>query len=190
MENTAFINELLSKRKSIIDSIGSLKAQLDAIELLLNTSGFDLKNDDRGKDNGVNLFDSQNLIPQEDLVFNAPKIQQEQNVFPINGRKDKQVIWLFENVFKKGIKLQELQDKYNELKGLDSKGKEIRVDNTARRLKKQEKLAVVKYNGSNKNAFWGLPSWIEGNDFDNEHRPNENKLPLDIEFSEVVIGDK
>jgi hypothetical protein len=167
MENTVLTDALLKEREALIERI-------KAIDVILSPYGYDFENKlDNAKKSAKKALD----------IIGEPKN------FPINGRKDKQVLWLFNNHFDKGIKLNELQSKYNELKGLDDKGEEIRVDNTARRLKRESKLAVVKYNKSNKNAFWGLPEWIENDDFNDEYRPDKNKLPIDIESTDVSMGN-
>jgi len=101
--------------------------------------------------------------------------------FPLLARKDKQLLWLFENYLGCGTKLQDVQYHMNMLSG-----KLIRIDNVARRLKREGKLVVVKYNGANNLSFWGLPEWVLINDFKNEYKPKENYLPLEIYKKEVV----
>ena len=106
--------------------------------------------------------------------------------FPLFGRKDKQVLWLFENWFAKGVKLIDVQNRYNELCGFDESGKEIRIDNVVRNLKRDGKLVVVKYNSSNKLSFWGHPSWVGEVDFLENRKPSEEFLPISTYTSEVV----
>ena len=69
--------------------------------------------------------------------------------FPKEARTDKQILWIFENKLANALKLSDLQDVYNDLRGLDENGKEIKITNIARRLKNNNKLAVVKYNKQN-----------------------------------------
>jgi len=169
MENTLLIEALIKEKRD-------LNERIKAINLLLSSYGYNVDSD-KLKEKALELATDLKL---KQTLFDR---------FPTNGRKDKQILWLFNNFFNRGIKLQDLQNKYNEIRGVDNKGKEIRIDNIARRLKRDKKLVVVKYNGLNKNSFWGLPEWIDGDNFDPEHIPDESKLPIDIEFSEVVTGD-
>ena len=55
--------------------------------------------------------------------------------FPALSRKDQQLIWLFENYLTRGIKLREVQKKLDSISG-----KPIKIENVARRLKKEGKL--------------------------------------------------
>jgi|SRR6218665_1625049 len=105
-------------------------------------------------------------------------------VFPSKSSKEKQIIWLFENKISHAIKLKSVQDLYNEHVGNDK----TNIDNLVRRLKKESKLSFVKYNGKNILSFWGLPSWIEGNDFKVDYKPDPESLP-EIISSEVIIGE-
>lgn len=102
-------------------------------------------------------------------------------VFPSKATIEKQLIWLFENQLTNGLKLKEVQQIYNELVGSDSKN----IENTARRLKREGKLILVKYNRKHLHSYWGLPSWVEGNGFKNKHKPDMELLP-EITSSEVV----
>lgn len=93
--------------------------------------------------------------------------------FPTKARTDKQLLWIFENSLSKGLKLKELQEKYNSLLGNDS----VNIDNVARRLKREGKLVIVKYNDKNLLSYWGLPSWIDGDNFKEVHLPDAEALP-------------
>lgn len=155
----ALIEELLKERKS-------LQNRIEAIDLLLDSYGY-------GKNK---------QIP---MPFSESKNTYKENEFPLKARKDKQVMWIFENVLKNAVKLDDIQNKFDELNNSDK----VVIKNIARRLKKEGQLAIVKYNGLNKASFWGLPSWIDNNDFKKEYRPNENLLPFTIEKTEVVIGE-
>jgi hypothetical protein len=104
----------------------------------------------------------------------------ETNYFPISGRKEKQILWIFNNSVSRGLKIREIQDVYNEIVG----NSQTSIENIVRRLKSEQKLVLVKYNGKNLLSYWGLPEWIEGNDFKDEHKPNLEDLP-DITESEV-----
>lgn len=154
---------------SLIDELlkekESLKNRIAAIELLLDSYGYN---------NVTNHGTGQiNFKPHE-----------EKNSFPKKARRDKQVLWIFKNSLNSAAKLNTIQKKYEELSGTENK-----ISNIARRLKKDGKLVVVKYNKQNRSSFWGLPEWIDGKDFIDEYRPNENMLPLDIEDTEVVTGE-
>ncbi|MCD9580847.1 hypothetical protein [Tenacibaculum maritimum] len=106
------------------------------------------------------------------------------NTFPISERNPQKVLWLFQNVFKTGLRSFQIQEAFNQFNGLSSNGKEIKLEGTLRGLKKSSKLVIVKYNQSNKLSFWGLSEWIEGNDFKDEYKPIKF-LPNKIENIEV-----
>lgn len=107
------------------------------------------------------------------------------SVFPTKATKEKQILWLFENKITKALKLKSVQDLYNAQIGNDS----TKIDNTVRRLRTESKLLFVKYNDKNILSYWGLPNWVDGNDFKDEYRPDAESLP-EITSSEVNIGEK
>lgn len=107
------------------------------------------------------------------------------NTFPISEKRPEKVLWLFQNVFKTGVRSFQIQEAFNQFNGLSSTGNEIKLEGTLRGLKKSGKLVIVKYNQSNKLSFWGLSEWIEDNDFKNEYKPLEY-LPDEIENIEVI----
>lgn len=116
------------------------------------------------------------------VVGNNSTPSYSKGVFPSKGRPEKQLIWLFENQLSQGLKLKEAQQKFNEQLGSDA----VNIDNTARRLKKEGKLVIVKYNGKHIYSFWGLPSWIGSDeDFKDQYKPDMELLP-EITSSEVV----
>lgn len=122
------------------------------------------------------------LLNAYDTSMKTSPVQSEENSFPRSGRTDKQIIWLFENYFKRAVRMAEINTAYNKYNGtVDDK-----VDNVARRLKKEDTLAMVKYNGMNKLTFYGLPTWLEKDNFKEEYRPDENELPVGEITSEVV----
>ncbi len=102
-------------------------------------------------------------------------------VFPTKARPDKQVLWLFENALSKGLKLKDVQVAYDERIGNDSKS----IENTSRKLKREGKLIIVKYNNKHIYSYWGLPSWVNENDFKEAYKPDMDLLP-EITASEVV----
>jgi hypothetical protein len=106
--------------------------------------------------------------------------------FPISGRVDKQLMWLFKHEITKGIKLGELQELYDKHKPTEPYKK---ISNVARRLKKESRLVIVQYNNMNKLSFWGLPEWIGAGDFKDEYKPDENLLPLSIETKSIITGE-
>jgi len=116
---------------------------------------------------------------------NTEATTQTSNVFPSKGTREKQVLWIFENKISRACKLKELQTVYNELRGKD----DINIDNTARKLKKDSKLIFVQYNSKKLLSFWGLPTWLEGDDFKEEHKPEADGLP-DLVTSIVMIGEE
>lgn len=105
--------------------------------------------------------------------------------FPISGRKNQKVLWLFENVFTKGQRFTSIQDTFNKYNGLDANGKQIGLEGTVRGLKTSGKLVIVKYNQSNKLSFWGLTDWIDANGYKDKYKPKEF-LPHNIESIEVI----
>ena len=105
--------------------------------------------------------------------------------FPISGRKNQKVLWLFENVFKTGQRFTSIQDTFNKYNGLDANGKQIGLEGTVRGLKTSGKLTIVKYNQSNKLSFWGLTDWVNDDDFKDEYIPKDI-LPSNIETIEVI----
>lgn len=150
-----FLQTLLSERDR-------LQETLKAINILINTYG----------------TNERELVIKNDI--NASKISDE-SVFPVKARKDKQILWLFNNVIDKSLKISEVNEIYQKYSGNVDK-----VNNVARRLKESDKLKVVKYNKSNTLSFWGLPSWIEESDFKEQFRPNADSLPNDVEISEIT----
>ena len=174
MFEMALIDELLKEKDSLIKRI-------NAIDLLLEYYG--------AEESSSIKFNSDTALGKvsENSAILGKKMSDFMN-FPIHGRKDKQVLWIFEHKAKVGIKLSEIQEFYNDLRGLDGKGKEIRIDNVARRLKRQGKLVIVKYNNLNKASFWGLPEWVDKAGFKDELKPAEDKLPIDVHTIEVLSG--
>ncbi|AXG71625.1 hypothetical protein KORDIASMS9_03882 [Kordia sp. SMS9] len=153
------IDELLKERKS-------LQNRIEAIDLLLDSYGY-------GKDKQVSI------------VYEEPTVIEDENSFPLRANRSKQIMWIFNNTLKNAVKLDEVQKTFDKLNNTN----DIDIKNIARKLKKSSELAIVKYNGSNRESYWGLPTWIDENDFKQEYRPNENLLPMNIEKTEVVIGE-
>lgn len=136
----------------LIEKRKDLFKQVEAIDTVLNIYGY----------NESTNHTNQNV---EDLT-NA-------ELFPLKVSLDKQIFWIFENSGGRALKLTELQNIFNQYIGKTN----IKISNKARQLKKDGKLVLVKYDGKNILSFWGLPSWIEENDYKVEHRPSEDKLP-------------
>lgn len=153
-----FIEELLKEKKS-------LQERIKAINVLL-----------RAYDVSEEKIIS---IEQQTSLFN----DKESISFPTNARRDKQILWMFNNVFNNAVKISSIQDKYDELSKSNNN-----ISNIVRRLNKEGKLAIVKYNKQNRASFWGLSEWIDNNDFKENFKPDENLLPIDIETTEVVMG--
>ena len=148
--------------EDLIEKRNDLFKQVEAIDTVLKIYGYN------GKDSRSNL--------DLDSLSNS-------KIFPTKVTLDKQILWIFNNSINKALKLTEFQKIFNEHIGKDS----IRIDNKARQLKKDGKLVLVKYDGKNILSFWGLPSWIEGNDFKAEHKPGEDSLPY-VTTSEVFTS--
>ncbi len=160
-----FVDQLKKEKESLLNRVG-------AINLLLESYGVKVENP----------VDSGELFPGNQKNVSP---QRNAKVFPINGGRDKQVLWLFENYFDRGLKLSKVQEQYESLVK-EYGGRAEKVTNVARGLKDKGRLAVVKYNNNNTLSFWGLPSWVEENDFKNQFRPDENELPIEVKTSEVT----
>lgn len=89
-------------------------------------------------------------------------------IFPIKAGTNKQISWLFENVFSKAIKLKEVSDKLAEYKG-----DKVKIDNLVRRMRTEGKLVLVKYDNKQILSWWGKPDWIDGNDFAPEYKADD-----------------
>lgn len=152
-----FLQKLFEERKRLHDTI-------DAINLLIHTYGADVKD----------------TINQSDCISSKSTLGNDDKIFPVKAKKDKQILWLFDNVIENAVKISEVNEIYQKYSGNND-----RVNNVARRLKELGKLKVVKYNNSNTLSFWGLPSWIEENDFLEEFKPHVDSLPIEINNSEV-----
>ena len=164
-----FVDQLKKERALLIDRLALLNDRIKSIDELL-------------KSYGVNVIDGNILNGSNDR---HKSITENKKGFPISGRSDKQVLWIFNNRISKGSKLNLIQQHYDTLtKGSDLHGKKI--NNAARRLNKNKKLVMVKYNNVNMSSFWGLPEWIEENDFKKEYRPDDSQLPVEIVSSEVL----
>lgn len=94
------------------------------------------------------------------------------NIFPIRGSREKKIQWILSEYFKRSVRLPEIQKAYD-----DHNGTESSIDNFCRNLKKEGKLVFVKYNGRNKLCYWGLPEWIEGNNFAESRMTDDPELP-------------
>ena len=87
-----FVDQLKKEKESLLNRVG-------AINLLLESYGVKIENP----------IDSGELFPGIQKNVSIEKIAK---VFPINGGRDKQVLWLFENYFGRGLKLRKVQDQY------------------------------------------------------------------------------
>lgn len=152
-----FLQKLLEEKRKLQDTI-------EAINLLINTYGANLKD----------------AVIQTENIPSKYSVGMGDKIFPIKAKKDKQILWLFDNVIENALKISEVNEIYQKYSGNNDK-----VNNVARRLKELGKLKVVKYNNSNTLSFWGLPSWIEENDFKEIFKPDNDSLPIDVTNSEV-----
>jgi len=151
------IKDLIEKRKDLFK-------QVEAIDTVLKIYGY------KGSDY---LFEGN---PNDKVIEDV-----DSKIFPFKARMDKQILWLFENALDKGLKLKDANEAFQKHSG-DSTAN---IENTARRLKKEGKLIIVKYNGTHVYSYWGLPHWVEGNDFKQQHKPDPETLP-EIESSEII----
>ena len=95
---------------------------------------------------------------------------------------DTQIMSLFEKgTIKRAIRRSELQQlfesEYNTKKNVGA---------GLPKLKKSGKLIMVRYNGQKGNSFWGLPEWIENDQFRNEFKPERKYLPENITKFEII----
>lgn len=125
------------------------------------------------------------LGQESNPLYQAYEAISSKKGFPISGRKNQKVLWLFGNVFKTGRRFTSIQDTFNKYNGLDPDGKEIGLEGTVRGLKTSGKLVIVKYNKSNKLSFWGLTDWVNDDGFKPEFEPKE-LLSHNIESVEVI----
>lgn len=160
-----FVDQLKKEKESLLHRVG-------AINLLLESYG--VKTED--------TIIQGELFPENQQ---GKTIESVAKVFPINGNRDKQVLWLFENYLEGGIKIKKAEEHYEAIVK-EYGGRADKITNVARRLKTEGRLVAVRYNNNNGLTFWGLPSWVEENDFKKEFYPNENELPLEIKASEVT----
>ena len=176
-----FLQELEKEREVILK-------RLNAIETLLESYNYELK-ETKNYHAEPSFVD---IKIGDHPVFKAPVGNRENlNIimFPISKSKEEQLLWVFKNVLRRGIKLPELQKEFTRLRGLDSKGREINIHNLARRLKKEGKLIFVQYNLNKKLSFWGLEEWLDESDFKDEFRPTE-QLPSSIYSTKIANGNK
>jgi len=121
--------------------------------------------------------DSGQIVNSTKEIYQIPI---EDGVFPITGTKEKQIMWLFKNKFTQVVKISEMKEMYKVFSGKDD-----RIDNTARRMKREGKLVLIKYNDNNILSYWGLPSWIEDGELMKDYEPDFDKLP-DIQKKEIL----
>lgn len=101
--------------------------------------------------------------------------------FPANKSKEEQIYWLFNNKFKRAVKLPDFQKGYAELCGLK---KPVDIQIHVRKLKDAGKVVKVKYNGRHDMSYWGLPEWADLTDFKESYYPENdsiNKSTAEIE---------
>lgn len=108
-----------------------------------------------------------------DNALSNHKESPEINIFPIKSSLEKQILWLFDNVFKKSVKLREVQVKLSFFKN-----QIIKPDNAVRKLRKQGKLVMVTYDEKAISSWWGKSEWVSKNDFKNEFRSNDSPETL------------
>lgn len=84
-------------------------------------------------------------------------------IFPISKSKRHQVIWLFENVLKKAVRMPEIQKAYEKYSGNNDD-----ITMTVRLLKGVPVTGITKkiYDSDvNNKTFWGLTKWFSDDDF-------------------------
>ncbi len=131
------------------------------------------------------LLDKQSSIAQDnrqdDNTTKSSNISEDKEK-PTNGRTDQQIIYLFDNIIQKGIRMSEIlalhKQGFPEQSGV--------VANIIRRLYKDSHIVAVKYNGQNKLMFYGKKEWVDKKDFKKEYKPDDKFLPLVVNESEVV----
>lgn len=169
-----FLKELYKEKKS-------LQLRLSQIDTLLSIYQNSESDADKLIDSQV---DHNKPTSLRELPSKAPITIDNTGKFPLNLKKDRQLLWMFNNYFTQGVTLSTVQDKFNEFVGDDYEGNK-KVGNVMRRLKKEGRFIFVQYNNQNKASFWGLPEWVDGKDFKSEFKPSENELPINIENIEI-----
>lgn len=99
---------------------------------------------------------------------------------------DTQIMSLFEKgIIKRAIRRSELQQifelEYNTKKNVGA---------GLPKLKKSGRLIQIRYNGQKGYSFWGLPYWVEGNEFKEGFTPEIKYLPEKITKFEIFNDEK
>lgn len=87
------------------------------------------------------------------------------------AKVEDKILHFMKNYLKKPAKMPDIETQFNSLRS-----KSGLIVNTARGMKKEGILTSIKYNKSNRQVYWGLPEWLDGNDYKPEFRPIE--VPL------------
>lgn len=94
--------------------------------------------------------------------------------FPVEDLIDDQIIYVF-NKLSVARRLPDVENEFKKLSGTDRV-----ISSTARRMKVDGKLVAAKFNNSNRQAFWGLPEWVENIEgkktYKEERRPSKSEL--------------
>lgn len=101
------------------------------------------------------------------VVIGAREISDE--IFPIKKSKRQQVIWLFENILKKAVRMPEIQETYEKYSGNNDD-----ITMAVRLLKGVKPIGTVKkvYGSDvNNKTFWGLSNWFLDDDFLQDYHP-------------------
>ncbi|CAL68053.1 hypothetical protein [Christiangramia forsetii] len=174
-----FLAQLYKERKSLQFRLN----QIDSLIDLYKSQGEDIEDVVDQKNNPGTHF-----IPEHDLKRSGGSgssiMDVTVNKFPMHLKKDRQILWLFENNFEQGVTLSTVQKSFDYYVGDDYKGNR-KVGNVMRRLKREGRLIFVQYNNQNKASFWGLPEWVDDKGFKDDYRPSEHELPITIESVEI-----
>ena len=100
-------------------------------------------------------------------VFGARNITDE--IFPSTKSKRQQVIWLFENILGKAVRMPEIQEMYEKYSGNHDD-----ITMTVRLLKGIQPIGTIKKvygSDANNRTFWGLTNWFLDDDFLQDYHP-------------------
>ncbi|MGB2528557.1 hypothetical protein [Flagellimonas sp. SN16] len=125
---------------------------------------------------GSNSYNESDVVAEKESSLNKD--------FPIDGRKDQKIMYLFNYVISNGVRMSDLQEFFNQ------HNKEYeKVSNVVRRLKDGGELVAIKYNNQNKLTFWGLPEWVnkDEQDFKSDFAPKRDLLPIKITSHEIIL---
>lgn len=144
MSTTQEILEIIAEKKRAYNELGE---DIVSLERTLRILGYDKNN--------------ASTIPVNEIKVETG--------FPKKADKKIQVLWIFDNVLKGGVKRADFQKIYEDLSGLQ---KQDNIIVSVKRLINANILRGVKYNNTNTLTFYGKIEWIENDDFKEAFYPD------------------